>query len=155
MSADNGTKRELRDEVLSFRGLWKGGFFEGDPPGPFGFSGYSFFGFMNMLHVTYLMCIRPYVHSPVNGFGNWPGGAHGHDASWGQRSLGVWTHFQRSTTSFTNTSAHHDHVRYVQVEDFSCRSLPDNHFDYFFSFGCFCHISPAGTHEYCSDCTRS
>jgi hypothetical protein len=43
---------------------------------------------------------------------------------------------------------HHDHVKYIQVEDFSCRPLPDDRFDYFFSFGCFCHISPTGTHEY-------
>lgn len=39
-------------------------------------------------------------------------------------------------------------MKYLQVEDFSCRPLLDNTFDHFFSFACFCHISPHGTGEY-------
>jgi hypothetical protein len=34
-----------------------------------------------------------------------------------------------------------DHVRYFQVHDLSCSDLPNDHFDFFFSFGTFCHIT--------------
>ena len=41
-----------------------------------------------------------------------------------------------------------EHVHYVQVDDFSCRELPDDHFTYLFSFGCLCHVSFEGTTSY-------
>jgi hypothetical protein len=37
---------------------------------------------------------------------------------------------------------------YHQVHDFACRELPDDKFDYLFSFGAFCHISRDGTVQY-------
>ncbi len=37
---------------------------------------------------------------------------------------------------------------YHQVQDFSCEVLPDNHFDYMFSFGCLCHVSFDGITAY-------
>jgi hypothetical protein len=40
------------------------------------------------------------------------------------------------------------HVRYFQVDDFSCSMLPDDGIDYLFSFGCLCHVSFAGISEY-------
>jgi len=39
-------------------------------------------------------------------------------------------------------------VKYFQVKDFTCDMLPDNHFDYMFSYGCPCHVSFAGISEY-------
>jgi hypothetical protein len=42
----------------------------------------------------------------------------------------------------------HNHIKYLQVRDFSCSELPDNKFDYFFSFGTFCHIPFEGMKEY-------
>jgi hypothetical protein len=41
-----------------------------------------------------------------------------------------------------------ENVRYFEVKDFECRELPDEHFDYMFSFGCFCHVSFDGISEY-------
>jgi hypothetical protein len=40
------------------------------------------------------------------------------------------------------------HVKYFHVTDFECAVLPDNHFNYMFSFGCLCHISFAGITAY-------
>jgi phospholipid N-methyltransferase len=146
--SDNQLDLRLKQEIGMFRNLWKGGFFEGDPLDPFGFSGYSFFGFMNVLHVTYLMCIKPYVHgdSAVLEIGPGRGG-------WTRCFLNakeVWCLDALSAehNKFYDYVGRHDQVKYVQVEDFSCRDLPDNRFDYFFSFGCFCHISPMGIQEY-------
>lgn len=39
-------------------------------------------------------------------------------------------------------------IRYLQVNDFSCKKLPDNYFDFLFSFGTFCHISWEGQCQY-------
>jgi len=39
-------------------------------------------------------------------------------------------------------------LKYFQVDDFSCSILPDNHFDYMFSFGCLCHVSLEGITAY-------
>jgi hypothetical protein len=146
--SENQDDSRLKQEIGGFRNLWKGGFYEGDPLDPFGFSGYSVFGFMNMLHVTYLMCIKPYIHENTAVLEIGPG-----RGAWTKCFLGakeVWCMDALSAehNSFYEYVGRHDHVKYIQVEDFSCRALPDNRFDYFFSFGCFCHISPQGIHAY-------
>ena len=41
-------------------------------------------------------------------------------------------------------------VRHIRVDDLFLNDLPDGHFDYFFSFGCFCHLSPQIIEEYLS-----
>ena len=139
---------QLKRELGGFRNLWKGGYFEGDPLDPLGFSGYSVFGFMNTLHVTYLMCIKPFIHGDTAvleigpGRGAWTKGFLAAKEVWCMDALSV------EHNGFYEYVGRHDHVHYLQVDDFSCSALPDNRFDYFFSFGCFCHISPAGTHAY-------
>ena len=45
-------------------------------------------------------------------------------------------------------------MRYVEVSDFSCRELPDDHFDFLFSFGVFCHISWEGQQGTTATCCR-
>jgi hypothetical protein len=39
-------------------------------------------------------------------------------------------------------------VRYLQVSEFSCSALPDEHFDFLFSYGTFCHIPIEGQRLY-------
>jgi hypothetical protein len=51
------TKKELE----SFRDIWHGGFFEGDPLDPMGISIYGILGYMSVIHIIYLYCICPYV----------------------------------------------------------------------------------------------
>jgi hypothetical protein len=43
---------------------------------------------------------------------------------------------------------HPENVKYFQVADFTCSMLPSDHFDFLFSFGCFCHVSPKAYGEY-------
>jgi hypothetical protein len=39
-------------------------------------------------------------------------------------------------------------VRYLQVSEFSCSALPDERFDFLFSYGTFCHIPVEGQRLY-------
>lgn len=45
----------------SFKALWRGGYYEGDPLDPVGPSSYGQFGYVSGLYLTYLVCIKPYV----------------------------------------------------------------------------------------------
>ena len=51
----------LGQELASFQGIWKGGFWAADPLRPQG-SVYGIFGQMGTSHATYLRCIKPYVN---------------------------------------------------------------------------------------------
>jgi len=138
----------LQAELRSFETVWKGGYFEGDPLDPLARSNYRELGYMSVLHVTYLMCIKPYVHEKTVALEIGPG-------------RGAWTRCllpAREIWCLDALSAEHNqfweyvgnapHVKYFQVADFRCEMLPRNHFDYFFSFGCLCHVSFAGITEY-------
>lgn len=41
-----------------------------------------------------------------------------------------------------------ENVKYFQVKDCECEMLPENYFDYMFSFGCLCHVSFEGITKY-------
>jgi hypothetical protein len=62
----------------------------------------------------------------------------------------VWTIDARSAEEncFFEYLGNPTNVKYFQVEDFKCEMLPENSFDYMFSFGCLCHVSFAGITEY-------
>lgn len=139
---------KLTTELDSFQDLWDGGFFEGDPLDPLAKSGYGHIGFISTLHATYLRCIKPYVNANVNSLEIGPG-------------RGAWTRAllpSREVYALDALSAEHNktfeylghptNLKYFQVGDFSCDVLPDDHFDYMFSFGCLCHVSFEGIREY-------
>jgi len=139
---------KLARELKSFDGLWKGGYFEGDPLDPFGRSGYGELGFMSILHATYLRCIKPYVGPATVALEIGPG-------------RGAWTKTllpSKEVWALDALSAEHngffayvgspDNLTYIQVEDFSCRDLPSDHFTYMFSFGALCHVSFDGISQY-------
>jgi hypothetical protein len=136
------------DEIDSFKDLWRGGYFEGDPLDPFGASGYGLLGYLSALYVTYRICIRPYVNGSTRALEIGPG-------------RGAWTRCMLSAEEvwcLDALPADHNgfwkyldnprNVKYFQVTDFRCEMLPGEYFDFFFSFGCFCHISPAAFEEY-------
>lgn len=138
----------LQRELESFQDLWEGGYYEGDPLDPMGPSGYGDLGYMSVLHVVYLKCIKPYVteHSAVLEIGPGRGG-------WTKTFLNakeVWCldALPAEHNNFWDYLANPENVRYFQVSDFSCSLLPDDKFDYLFSFGCFCHMSFDGITEY-------
>ncbi len=51
----------FNDEIKQFNGLWKGGYFMGDPFNPVGRSCYEDMGYISIIHAIYQVCIRPYI----------------------------------------------------------------------------------------------
>lgn len=137
-------------EHLQFQGLWKGGYFEGDPLDPVGESGYGDWGYISVLHATYLYCIRPYVRADTHALEIGPGRGGWSRAMLGARELWCLDALSAEHNSFWEYvgAQHKDRVRYLQVNDSPCSQLPDNHFTFLFSFGCFCHLSWASQLEY-------
>ena len=145
---DSKEQSKLSRELQSFQGLWKGGYYEGDPLDPVGRSEYFELGYMSVLHVTYLMCIKPYINQNTAACEIGPG-------------RGAWTRCllpAKEVWCLDALSAEYNrfweyvgpapHVQYFQVDDFRCAMLPNNGIDYLFSFGCLCHVSFAGITEY-------
>jgi hypothetical protein len=137
-------------ELETFAKLWRGGYLEGDPLDPLGASSYADMGYISVLHATYQVCIKPFVTGEARvleigpGRGAWTRTMLGAREVWCLDALsaehnGFWEHIGRE---------HADRVRYHQVEDFSCRVLPDEHFDFLFSFGAFCHVTWEGQKAY-------
>ena len=54
---------KLKKELASFEGVWRGGYYEGDPLEPLSRSGYGQIGYISVVRATYLRCIKPYVNS--------------------------------------------------------------------------------------------
>ena len=139
---------DLSKEISRFQGLWEGGYYEGDPLQFLARSNYGNFGYISILHATYLLCIKPYVKPETVALEIGPG-----RGGWTKTLLAakeVWALDALSAeyNRFYEYLNHPKNVKYVQVEDFSCRDLPENYFDYMFSFGCLCHVSFEGTTEY-------
>lgn len=110
---------------------------------PQGRSAYFQMGYISVLHAVYQACIRPNITPETSALEIGPG-------------RGAWTKTFREAREVWCLDAlsaeynrfweyvgeeNRSRVRYFQVEDFSCRQLPDNYFDFLFSFGTFCHIS--------------
>lgn len=141
-------KDRFEAELNSFSTLWKGGYYEGDPLDPMSPSSYGQLGYLSTLHATYLACIKPYVHSQTVAFEIGPG-----RGAWTKTllpSAEVWAVDALSAehNGFLEYLNHPPNVRYIQVEDFTLGSLPDDHFTFMFSFGALCHVSFDGIKEY-------
>ena len=130
------------DEIKRFEGLWRGGYFEGDPLDPLSRSTYFQMGFISILHAIYQACVKPYITPDTvvleigPGRGAWTKTMLPAKEIWCLDALsadhnGFWPYVGEE---------HRSKIRYIQVTDFLCRDLPDNHFDFLFSFGTFCHI---------------
>lgn len=151
-----GVDRSQRDddrlsiEIHQFDGLWKGGYYEGDPLDPLGPSSYQSIGYMSSLFATYLCCIKPYVGSSTAVVEIGPGRGAWTRAFLGRNAKEVWCLdvLSREHNGFDEYVGKDERIRYIQVDDFSCRDLPDDHFHFLFSFGCFCHLSPVAIEEY-------
>ena len=139
---------DLKKEITRFEGLWEGGYYEGDPLQFLTRSNYGSYGYISILHATYLLCIKPYIKPETVALEIGPG-----RGGWTKtllESKEVWALDALSAeyNRFYEYLNDPKNVKYIQVEDFSCRDLPENYFDYMFSFGCLCHVSFEGTTEY-------
>jgi phospholipid N-methyltransferase len=140
--------KNFKEQLASFKNVWKGGYYEGNPADPLTLSSYGELGFMSVLRATYLRCIKPYINSNTTVLEIGPG-----RGAWTKTMLPakeVWAldALSAEDTHFWEYIGEQPHVKYIQVEDFSCSQLPDNYFDYMFSFGCLCHVPFAGIEEY-------
>ena len=139
---------KLAAEIASFEGIWQGGYYEGDPLEPLGRSSFGNYGYVSILHATYLLCIKPYITAETRAVEIGPG-----SGAWTKTMLGakeVWALDALSAeyNRFFEYLKNPPNVRYIQVTDFECRDLPDGYFDHLFSFGCLCHVSFEGISEY-------
>jgi hypothetical protein len=142
------TENKFAEELASFQNLWEGGYMEGDPLKPMAASTYGALGYMSVLHVVYLTCIKPFINQDTVALEIGPG-----RGAWTKTMLSakeVWCLDALSPehNRFWQFIGPAPHIQYYQVSDFSCAMLPDNHFDYMFSFGTLCHISFEGITEY-------
>lgn len=141
----------LADEIRSFGNLWPGGYFEGDPLDPRSASSYPFeMSFVSILHVTYLVCIKPYVTPETVALEIGPGRGAWSKAilSRNPRELVCLDALPAEHNGFWTYVGRDERVKYIQVSDFECADLPENKFNFVFSFGCLCHISPEGVEAY-------
>ena len=142
--------RTEADMIALCNNLWKGGYLEGDPLDPYGESHYQQMGYISFLYAIYQVCIKPYIAPSTNvleigcGRGAWTKTMLSAHEIWcldtqSADHNGFWQHIGRFNMP---------KVGYLKVSDFSCKYLPDNHFDYLFSYGTFCHIPPEGQELY-------
>lgn len=138
----------LQKEIKSFQNLWEGGYCEGNPLDPVGHSGYGRLGYMSVLHATYITCIKPYIFPQTNVLEIGPGRGCWTKCFINANEIWCLDALSAEYNNFWNYIGKKDNVKYIKVDDFSCSMLPEDHFDYFFTFGCFCHISNGGIDEY-------
>lgn len=140
--------RDLSGELGSFQQIWAGGYYEGDPLHPLSLSSYGDLGFISVLHATLLRCIRPYVGGDTVSLEIGPGRGAWTKALLPSKEVYALDALPEDHNQFYRYLGFPSHVKYFQVNDFSCRMLPDDHFSYMFSFGCLCHVSFDGIAEY-------
>ncbi len=139
---------KLKGELEALQGTWKGGYFGGDPLNPLGRSTYGQLGFLSVSYATYLRCIKPYVHADTVALEIGPGRGAWTKTLLPAREIYALDALPEEHNRFFEYLGHPRHVKYFQVQDFKCTMLPENYFDYMFSYGCMCHISFDGIREY-------
>jgi hypothetical protein len=143
--------RKLINELDSFKDLWEGGYFEGDPLDPMAKSGYKQLGFISTLHATYLRCIKPYVNKQIVSLEIGPGRGAWTKALLPSKEIYALDALPEEYNNFFKYLGYPKNVKYFQVRDFTCQMLPENYFDYMFSYGCLCHVSFEGIREYATN----
>jgi hypothetical protein len=144
----NSKANKFSAELKSFENIWEGGYFEGDPLNPFGVSNYGAFSFMSILHATYLRCIKPYLNDHTVALEIGPGRGAWTKTLLNSKEVYVLDALSEEHNKFFEYLGNPKNVKYIKVQDFKCKVLPVDHFNFMFSFGCLCHISFAGITEY-------
>lgn len=145
------TDTKLSSELASFAEIWRGGYYEGDPLAPLARSTYRQINYMSVLHATYLRCIKPYVTPETVALEIGPGRGAWTRCMLEAREVWALDALSAEHNGFYEFLGHPSHVKYFQVEDFSCGMLPDDHFNYMFSFGALCHVSFDGITQYATN----
>ena len=136
--------------------IWKTGYYEGNPLNPNEFPrsfikkdqhlGYSPNSNKSWLHETYIHYIKPYINKDTNCLEIGPG-----RGGWTKCMIeanSIYTLDVAPPDKFNEYVGVKENIHYIVVNDFLCKKLPENYFDYMFSMGCLCHIPFDGVKEY-------
>jgi Methyltransferase domain len=125
-----------------FAEAWPGGYFEGDPRDPMGGSSYGIFGYYSGLHVVYLCCIKPFINPNTVVLEIGPGRGAWTKAISERNPKHIYAVDVVPPDHFLEYVGRSSNIDYIQTNDFSLGEIQDGSIDYFFSFGCFCHLRP-------------
>jgi hypothetical protein len=139
---------KLQSELSGFGEIWNGGYFEGDPLDPLAKSTYEEVGYISVIHATYLRCIRPFINRETVALEIGPGRGAWTKTLLPSKEIYVMDALSAEHNGFFNYVGAVENVKYLHVKDFGCEELPNNYFDYMFSFGTLCHVSFEGIEEY-------
>jgi Methyltransferase domain len=137
----------LDRHLVSFRQVWKGGFYAGDPLDRMR-SPYGLFGFVGVPYAIVLSCIRPYVDENTVALEIGPGRGAYTRALLHAASVWCLDALPAEHNNFWEYVGDQPHVQYVEVTDFSCEMLPDDGIDYVFSYDTLCHVPFEGVEAY-------
>jgi hypothetical protein len=141
----------LDDSSLSqFIKIWQGGYYEGNPLDPLSPSTYGVYGYNSILYTVFSACIRPYISPKTTVLEIGPG-----RGAWtktflerGCRRVYAVDAAPAEHTGFWDYVGRDDRAIYLVSNDFSLTAVPDAEIDFFFSFGVFCHLTPAQCEQY-------
>jgi hypothetical protein len=103
---------------------------------------------MSVLYATFLRCIKPYINHNTIALEIGPGRGAWTKALLPSKEVWVMDSLPEVHNRFFEYLGNAPNVKYFQVQNFKCEMLPDNYFNYMFSFGCLCHVSFEGIKEY-------
>jgi hypothetical protein len=139
-----------KDNLSQFTKIWRGGYYEGDPLDPMSGSTYGVYGYNSILYTVFSACIRPYITANTSVLEIGPG-----RGAWtkaflqrGCRKVYAVDAAPAEHTGFWNYIGRNDRTVYIVSTDLSLTGVPDGGIDFFFSFGVFCHLTPAQCEQY-------
>lgn len=141
------TSPGLDDHLSSFRKIWKGGFYAGDPLERMR-SAYGLFGYVGVPFAVVLRCIRPYVDGDTVALEIGPGRGAYTRALLPAREVWCIDALSAEHNRFWEYLGEQPHVSYAQVNDFTCAMLPEGVIDYVFSYDALCHVPFEGLEAY-------
>ncbi len=106
---------------------------------------------MSVLHATYLRCIKPFIGPQTVALEIGPGRGAWTKTMLEAKEIYALDALPETHNGFFEYLGHPRHVHYFEIGDFDCNMLPDNHFNYVFSFGCLCHVSFEGIKQYATN----
>jgi len=143
-------KSDLQSELGSFKNIWHGGFYEGDPLNPY-FGLWGITSFLGVSHALYLGCLKPNVTPSTTvleiGCGR---------GAWTRLMLHAKQIYCLDALSvehngFYGYVGRHPHVNYFQVQDFSMKEIPVDSIDFSWSYDALYHVSFGGISEYAAN----
>ena len=138
----------LSRELNKFSDVWTGGYFEGNPLDPLTKSSYGQLGYVSSLYATYIHCIKPYINENTKVLEIGPGRGAWTRTFLDAESIVVMDALSAEHNQFWSYIPKQSNIRYIHVQDFLCEDLPENYFDFMFSFGTLCHVSFEGIEQY-------